>query len=108
MPARIEAVSTLTDRYQTTVPSTVRRALDLKKHDRLRYTLQPGGGVLLERVEDDGADPALSAFLDLLARDIAERPDRLRSFDAGLRDRLRPLVAGVEPDLDAPLSPDDE
>ncbi len=34
--------------------------------------------------------------------------DRVVAFDASLRDRLQSLVAGVDIDLDAPLSPDDE
>ena len=38
MPATLEAESTLTDRYQTTVPETVRRALRLGKRDKIHYT----------------------------------------------------------------------
>ncbi len=34
--------------------------------------------------------------------------DRVVAFDASLKDRLQSLVAGVDVDLDAPLSPDDE
>jgi bifunctional DNA-binding transcriptional regulator/antitoxin component of YhaV-PrlF toxin-antitoxin module len=41
MPATLEAESTLTDRYQTTVPETVRRALRLGKRDKMRYTIRP-------------------------------------------------------------------
>ncbi|WP_206165702.1 type II toxin-antitoxin system PrlF family antitoxin, partial [Citrobacter braakii] len=37
MPATLEAESTLTDRYQTTVPETVRRALRLGKRDKIHY-----------------------------------------------------------------------
>ncbi|MFM8481213.1 MAG: type II toxin-antitoxin system PrlF family antitoxin, partial [Gammaproteobacteria bacterium] len=33
MPAAMQVESTLTDRYQTTVPETVRRALRLGKRD---------------------------------------------------------------------------
>ena len=33
MPTTVEADSTLTDRYQTTVPETVRRVLRLGKRD---------------------------------------------------------------------------
>lgn len=35
MPATLEVESTLTDRYQTTVPETVRRALQLHKRDKI-------------------------------------------------------------------------
>ncbi|MEN9317256.1 MAG: Antitoxin protein [Pseudomonadota bacterium] len=109
MPAFLEAESTLTDRYQTTVPETVRRALKLGKRDRIHYTIRPGGEVVLTRAaspEDD--DPVLGEFLGFLARDIASHPERLQALDAGLVQRIQSLVAGVEVDLDAALSADDE
>lgn len=100
-------VSKLTDRYQTTVPSSVRRHLRLGKGDRIRYRTDPSGRVYIEAVRDDG-DPALGAFLDLLEADVRARPERLRAFDGALRERLKALVGDTELDLDAPLSADDE
>lgn len=44
-----EAESTLTERYQTTVPEIVRRALRLGKRDKIRFTLRPDGDVVLRR-----------------------------------------------------------
>jgi len=41
--------------------------------------------------------------LEVLARDIDERPDVPRPVDAQFVGRLRALVAGVEVDLDQPL-----
>jgi antitoxin PrlF len=41
--------STLTDRYQTTVPDAVRKALHLGKREKIRYTIQPDGNVLMSR-----------------------------------------------------------
>ena len=109
MPSTLEAESTLTDRYQTTVPETVRRALRLGKRDKIHYTIRPNGEVVLTRAErDEEADPALGAFLRFLARDITEHPERLQAMDAGLVQRIQSLVGGVEVDLDAPLSADDE
>lgn len=107
MPATLQVESTLTDRYQTTVPETVRRALRLGKRDKIHYTIRPGGEVVLTRAAD-GEDPALAPFLGFLARDLAEHPDRLQALDAGLAQRIQALVGGVEVDLDAPLSADDE
>ncbi|MFT3717915.1 type II toxin-antitoxin system PrlF family antitoxin [Pseudorhodoferax sp.] len=107
MPAALDAESTLTDRYQTTVPETVRRALRLGKRDKLHYTIRPGGEVVLTRAaaqEDD--DPVLAAFLEFLAHDIAAHPERLRPLDAGFAERLRALSSGVEVDLDAPIDGD--
>lgn len=109
MPATIEAESTLTDRYQTTVPETVRRALRLRKRDKIHYTIRPDGKVVLTRaVPVDGEDPALVPFLGFLASDMAAHPERLQAVDAGLAQRIQTLVGGVEVDLDAPLSADDE
>lgn len=109
MSATLEVESTLTDRYQTTVPETVRRALRLEKRDRIRYTILPGGEVLLTRAAAaEGDDPLLGQFLGFLARDIASHPERLQTLDASFVDRLQALVGGVEVDLDAVLSADDE
>jgi antitoxin PrlF len=109
MPATLEAESTLTDRYQTTVPETVRRALRLSKRDKIHYTIRPGGEVVLTRAAPSGGDdPALMPFLGFLARDITEHPERLQAVDAGLAQRIQSLVGGVKVDLDTPLSADDE
>ena len=109
MPAIMQVESTLTDRYQTTVPETVRRALRLGKRDKIHYTIRPDGEVVLSRAaagEDN--DPALAPFLGFLARDLSEHPERLQAVDAGLAQRIQALVGGVQVDPDAPLSADDE
>ena len=108
MFAELQEVSKLTDRYQTTVPSAVRKALGLKKRDQLRYTVQADGRVYLEPVRGDAADPAIAAFLGFIADDITNHPERLQRFDGALQSRLTDLVGGVDVDLDAPLSADDE
>lgn len=109
MPATLEAESKLTDRYQTTVPETVRRALRLSKRDKIHYTIRPGGEVVLTRAETTkGDDPVLGQFLDFLARDIASHPERLQTVDAGLVQRLHALIGDVEIDLDTALSTHDE
>jgi antitoxin PrlF len=109
MAATLEVESTLTDRYQTTVPETVRRALKLTKRDKIHYTIRPGGEVVLSRAEAiDENDPVLTSFLAFLARDIETHPERLRTIDAALLQRIHSLVGGIEVDLDAVLSADDE
>jgi len=50
MATTLEAESTLTDRCQTTVPETVRRALRLGKRDKIHYTIRPSGEVVLTRM----------------------------------------------------------
>lgn len=109
MPATLEVESTLTDRYQTTVPETVRRALRLGKRDKIHYTIRPGGEVVMTRAEvSEGDDPVLGQFLGFLARDIASHPERLQAVDADFAQRLQALTGGIEVDLDAALSADDE
>ena len=109
MPITLEVESTLTDRYQTTVPETVRRALRLGKRDKIHYTVRPSGEVLLTRAEtSEGDDPVLGSFLSFLARDIASHPQRLQAIDASLVQRLQSLSGGVDVDIDAPLSAHDE
>ena len=107
MAARPDEISKLTDRYQTTVPSGVRKQLRLGKGDQIRYRTDPAGRVYIEAVADE-PDPAIGAFLDLLERDMVANPGRLKALDGTLVDRLQSLVGDVEVDLDAPLSPDDE
>ena len=109
MAATLEVESTLTDRYQTTVPETVRRALKLGKRDKIHYTIRPGGEVVLTRVDaSEEDDPVLGQFLSFLARDIASHPERLQTVDASLVQRIHSLVGGIEVDSDAVLSADDE
>ena len=109
MPATLEVESTLTDRYQTTVPETVRRALGLGKRDKIHYSIRASGDVVLSRAEPaGGADPLLGQFLGFLARDIANPPGRLQAVDAGLVQRLQALVGGIDVGLDTALLADDE
>jgi antitoxin PrlF len=109
MAATLEVESTLTDRYQTTVPETVRRALKLTKRDKIHYTIRPGGEVVLSRAEAiDENDPVLTSFLAFLARDIETHPERLQAVAPALLQRIHSLVGALEVDLDAVLSADDE
>jgi antitoxin PrlF len=109
MGAMLEVESSLTDRYQTTVPDAVRRALKLGKRDRIRYLVQPDGSVVLTRaVAAPDDDPVLDKFLSFLSHDIESHPRRVRGLDPRLVKRIRSLVKGVKVDLEAELAPEDE
>ena len=109
MAASLEVESTLTDRYQTTVPETVRRALRLGKRDKIHYAIRPGGEVVLTRAGvQDSNDPVLGQFLAFLARDIASHPAQLQPVDTQFLQRIQSLVGGVKVDLNAALSAKDE
>jgi antitoxin PrlF len=103
-----EAESTLTDRYQTTIPDPVRKALRLNKRDKIHYTIEPNGQVIISRADEPENDPVLGKFLSFLAEDISKNPQHIRAISSDIVDRIRCLVADVELDLDAPLSDEDE
>jgi len=100
--------STLTDRYQTTVPDAVRKALHLNKREKIRYTIQPDGNVLLSRADKEESDPALDSFLTFLANDIQDNPQRLQAATPELASRIKNLVGDIDVDLDAPLDDEDD
>jgi antitoxin PrlF len=100
--------STLTDRYQTTVPDPIRKVLGLSKRDRICYTIGSDGQVTISRASDANDDPLLGQFLNFLATDIQHNPQHLQSISSDLVSRIRSLVANVEVDLDAPLAAEDE
>lgn len=108
MTLNIEVESTLTDRYQTTVPESVRRTLRLEKRDRIHYSIRANGEVVLTRAEGRDDDPVLGQFLGFLAQDMADHPECLQAMDATFVRNLKSLTGDVEIDLDAALSADDE
>lgn len=109
MAATLEVESTLTDRYQATVPETVRRALKLGKRNKIRYTIQPNGAVFLTRADaQESDDPVLGQFFGFLAKDISKHPECLVGFREELATHIQLLVYATAIDLNAELSTDDE
>jgi antitoxin PrlF len=104
----IEEVSTLTDKYQTTVPEPIRRVLGVNKRDQLAYRVSPRGDVILVKrsKEEEHADPVVARFLNLLERDIAEHRENVRPATDALLEHALALTAGVEYDINAPLEDD--
>ena len=100
--------ATLTERYQNTVPAPVRKALHLKKGDKVRYTIEEDGRIYLSRADQPEDDPVLGQFLNFLAEDMSNHPDRLQNVSPTLANRINSLVDDIEIDLDAPLSDEDE
>lgn len=49
-------------------------------------------------------DALQGLFLDFLAKDIANHPERLQAIDVRLVARIQSLVGTADIDLDAPLS----
>ena len=101
------AESTLTDRYQTTIPSFVRHALGLEKRDTIQYRINADGSVLLARMDQVDVDTAMIKFLDFLETDITRHPEGIVRLDANLVDRIDSLTAGVTVDLESVLNDSD-
>ena len=106
--AAVVTESTLTDRFQTTVPAMVRQALQLNKRDKLQFTVLDNGTVVLSRVAAAEADPVLGSFLAFLEQDMAARPQHIQPLSAQSKTKADKLLAGVDIDLDALLSPEDD
>jgi len=100
--------STLTNRYQTTIPEMVRKTLRLKKRDKIRYTVQTDGTVYISRKDQNENDTVLTNFLTFLANDISRNPKNVSSIGSDLVDRIRPLVSDVDPVLNSPLADEDD
>jgi len=86
----------------------VRKALNLKKRDKIRYTLESDGSVKISRVDQEENDPVLTQFLTFLANDISKNPKNVSAVNTELVERISPLVSDVEIDLESPLSDEDK
>ncbi|HAO13333.1 MAG TPA: regulator [Planktothrix sp. UBA8407] len=100
--------STLTDRYQTTIPDPVRKALGLNKRDKIRYTIGSDGQVVISRADPTENDPILGQFLNFIAQDIQNNPQHIKALSSDLVSRVQSLVSDVDLDLDTPLLDEDE
>ncbi len=96
-PNHIEETSTITSKGQTTVPKVVRERLGLDSGATVRWVVRQGEVVLQPAKTNE--DPAIGAFLDLLARDIAA--GKSSTLPKDLLDRAQVLVKGIRVDPDA-------
>ena len=78
MPANLKVESTLTDRFQTTVPQSVRRALRLNKRDKIHFTIRPDDAYrVFCRMLDSGRPPSDWSQLLTEAQAVSQRLARL-------------------------------
>ena len=66
----IHEIATMTAKGQITVPKTIRQALGVDVGAKVAFELHEDGHVVVSRADADHRDPAIGAFLDLLAGDI--------------------------------------
>ncbi len=100
--------STLTDRYQTTIPDPIRKALGLNKRDKIFYTIEPDGRVVISRADQAESDPIIGQFLNFLAQDIEKNPQHLQALNSDFVNHVQSLVADIDLNLDVSLSDEDE
>jgi antitoxin PrlF len=65
----IHETATLTSKGQITLPKSVRQMLELNTGSKIAFDIRDGQ-IVVTRAEDHHEDPAIGAFLNLLARDI--------------------------------------
>lgn len=110
---KFEAISKVTERYQTTVPAPVRQLLSLGSQDHIRYSVNASGELVISRVEmaedpDANLDPSVGAFLQFLEAEITRNPGRLQPIDMSVFNVLGPELRDIELDLDSLLDPADD
>lgn len=65
----IHEIATLTSKGQITLPKSIRQVLGVGTGGKVAFDLR-GGEVVVTRADAEHEDPAIDAFLTLLARDI--------------------------------------
>ena len=88
MANRYRAESTLSDRGQTAIPSSIRKHLGLEGGGKIEYEIDEEGQVVIRSKQDsDGdvgidVDLALRPFLSLLEKDIEQNPTQLEPLES--------------------------
>ncbi len=106
----LHSESTLTNRYQTTIPEPIRNVLKLHKRDKIAYDILSDGQVVITRTSDKPADdPVFSQFLDFLEQDMLTHPEHIHVISQKLLDDSNALIGHINDiNLDEPLSSEDE
>lgn len=102
MSARVDEVSKITAKGQTTVPKAVRRALGVDFGGRIAFRVDRDT-VTIRRADDDDRDPVVEGFLAFLEKDMDRRPEAIVALDDELAARVASLVGEADVDLDAPI-----
>ena len=96
----IHEVATMTSKGQITLPKSIRQALGIDVGAKVAFELHEDGQIVVSRADTEHEDPAIAAFLDLLAGDIqAGRHVRALPDDLA-RDMLEHAQREAGPDED--------
>ena len=96
----VHEVATMTAKGQITLPKSIRQALGVDVGAKVAFELHEDGQVVVSRADAEHEDPAIGAFLDLLAGDLrAGRHVRALPDDLA-RDMLEHAEREAGPDED--------
>jgi antitoxin PrlF len=99
--AKIEETSRITTKGQTTVPKAVRQALGVDYGGTIAFRIE-GDRVTVRNADAERRDPALTAFLALIERDIAAGR-HVGELPADVVRAMRRAMKQVPVDLDEKL-----
>ena len=98
--------SRISSKGQITLPKSVRAVLGVAEGDRILFRAR-NGRVEVEAMPDgEPDDPAVTAFLALLERDLATRAAAAGDFPEPLMAAIKALTAGITFDIDDPIDGD--
>lgn len=86
------AVSTITSKYQTTVPEKIRSVLNLKQKDKLCYSILSDGKILVEKANDE--DHVIENFLEFIEKSMTNEPQLITLASESRYDYYRKLAKG--------------
>ncbi|MET3613318.1 antitoxin PrlF [Rhizobium aquaticum] len=107
MPALLKKISAITEKGQVTIPKAVREALGVEYGGRVAFYVNEDRTVSIRREKEEGEDdPLISRFLNFLAEDMAQHPDRIQKFPPALVERMVTATEGMQIDPEAPIDGD--
>ncbi len=90
----MESVAKLTSKNYGTLPTAVRKALDVGPDDRISSTVLEGGRVEVTKTEGLDSDPVVRQYVAFLEEDMIAHPEKLSVIQRD--DTMRKLLHGVK------------
>lgn len=108
MGTLLKEESTITAKGQTTIPKSVRQALDVNYGGRISFVVDDQRRVYVQKaVGEEAVDPVIDRFLHFLATDMVKHPEKsVLPFPKTLLDRAVTLTEGITVDLEAEIEGD--
>lgn len=103
-PSMIEKTCTVTVKGQTTLPLAIRQLLGVADGGRILVRAE-GHRITIEPADEEHRDPAIGAFLRLIAADIAAG-GHVNAMPDDLVATMRQVLEDSDIDLDEPIEGD--